>query len=118
MLRDGLHDALLGGLLVLINQLINSFQVGDADLALFRVGLGFGRLAGGEQCQAQQRPSEQGHAAASLIDASVWATLGCTLSRRSVSQHEKVRARVCLQRQRFCTPLSVDRQKTRVDNNS
>ena len=56
MLRDGLHDALLRRLLVLINQLINSFQVGDADLALLRVGFGLGRLAGGEQRQAQQRP--------------------------------------------------------------
>ena len=59
MLRDGLHDALLGGLLVLINQLINSFQVGDADLALLRVGLGFCGGRGGERHEAE-RPSEHG----------------------------------------------------------
>ena len=49
MLRDGLHDALLGRLLVLVDQFINSFQVGNADFALFRVCFGLGRLAGGEQ---------------------------------------------------------------------
>ena len=58
LLRDGLHDALLGRLLVLIDELVNSFQVGDADLALLRVGLGFRRLAGGEQRQRKQYPSE------------------------------------------------------------
>ena len=60
MLRDGLHDALLGGLLVLVDELVNSFQVGDADFALLRVGLGFRRLGGCEQCQRKQYPSEHG----------------------------------------------------------
>ena len=59
MLRDGLHDALFARLLVLINQLINSFQVGDADLALLRVGLGFCSGRSTEQREAE-RPSEHG----------------------------------------------------------
>ena len=88
MLRNGLHDGLLRRLLVLVDELVNSFQVGDADLALLRVGLGFRRLAGGEQRQAQQRPSEQGHAAARLFDASVWATLTAQRG-RSFSQQVK-----------------------------
>ena len=58
MLRDGLHDALLGRLLVLVDELVNGLEVGDADLALLRVGLGLGRLAGGEQRQRKQYPSE------------------------------------------------------------
>ena len=58
MLRDGLHDALLRRLLVLVDELVNRFQVGDADFALLRVGLGLGRLAGGEQRQRKQYPSE------------------------------------------------------------
>ena len=58
MLRDGLHDALLGRLLVLVDELVDGLEVGDADLALLRVGLGFRRLAGGEQRQRKQYPSE------------------------------------------------------------
>ena len=77
MLRDGLHDALLGGLLVLVDELVNGLEVGDADLALLRVGFGLGRLGGGEQCQRKQYPSE--HCAGwrvTYFDASVWAKLG------------------------------------------
>ena len=86
LLRDGLHDALLGRLLVLVDELVNRFQIGDADLALLGVGFGLGRLGGGEQRQAQQRPSQHGGWVAShLFDASVWATLAAQ-SGRSVSQ--------------------------------
>ena len=75
MLRDGLHDGLLARLLVLINQLINSFQVGDANLALLGVGLGFRRLAGGEQRQRKQYPSE--HGAGWRVTCFVWAKVSC-----------------------------------------
>ena len=60
MLRDGLHDALLRGLLVLVDELVNGLEVRDADLALLGVGFCFGRLAGGEQRQRKQYPSEHG----------------------------------------------------------
>ena len=58
MLRDGLHDALLGRLLVLVDEFVDGLEVRYADLALFRVCFGLGRLAGGEQRQRKQYPSE------------------------------------------------------------
>ncbi len=81
MLRDGLHDALLGRLLVLVDQFVDGLEVRDADLALFRVGLGLGRLAGGEQRQRKQYPSEHGGLGEARLHSDVtagvsWATLG------------------------------------------
>ena len=58
MLRDGLHDTLFRRLLVLVDELVNGLEVRDADLALLGVGFCFGRLAGGEQRQRKQYPSE------------------------------------------------------------
>ena len=83
MLRDGLHDALLRGLLVLVGELVNGLEVGDADLHSFGSALALAASAVASSASASNiRRSIVGWR---VFYASVWATLGCK-ARRSVSQ--------------------------------